>query len=1678
LINVKDICTDSMSEQPGKRRNFFVRLLKFFGWILLSIILILIVIALVIQLPPVQNKLTQKAVTFLEEKIGTEVSLDHISISFPKTIVLEGLYFEDQKKDTLLYAGRFAVNTDLWALTKREIQLNEISLKNAKAYISRPENDSSYNFSYILKAFAGDSTATPDTLEQKGWNISVEEIDFEKITTKYHDYLTGNIADLYLGEFEVSISEFDLDSMKIVVDEILLKNTRADVLQTKQPEVTEEVAEEKQPITYDIGVGEVTLENLDINFNQQALGTSLKLAIDKSVLKTDKIDLKSQKIDLKSFSLHNSFIAFQQRAATLKTIKSQTDPEPKSEKRTEENRIWTISLNKLDLSGNGVQFYDHTKPQTKDAVDFDHLWLSGLLLQAEDIVLHGNNIKAEVKNMAFSDRSGFTVKSLKAGLALKDNGVDINQLLLVTGNSRFQVDARASFQSLATIAQNPDKTKFTADINQTSIGWRDVLYFQPTLKDSLPLTLGSSARIDIDGAARGTVADINIHHFNINAFDKTVLKIKGTLKNLPDPKKLSINIDLDKLYTTRADLQKILPDTLIPPTISLPEWINVKGNYNGSLSKSSFTTLLNSSIGQIDAKGKFNLDSTSVDRGYTAELNVNDLDLGTLLQKQDTLGKVTLTTSVDVKGLHPEEMNGTFHALMKSFEYQKYEYQNFKLDGDIINGVYKGSAGLKDKNLEFVLVGDINYSEKVPQYNITFDLKNADFKALHLSERPLKARGILQTNLATPDFKVLNGNLGLRKVAIFNGEKLYAVDSLLFASIDETGRSELTIESDLLSGKFEGSFNITQLPEALKEYFGTYYTLHDSSLVAKEDAPRQYFNFNLKLKKTELLTDILVPQLTQFVPGDIKGQFDSEAKKLEMNIDIEAIQYATIGVKSFGIRTNSDSHQLNYNIFADQILIDSLKVDGFEFNGSVANDSVNTNIIILDSADRQKYLIGALFTSLATGNQIHLLPDQVKLNYVDWTVSKDNYIRFGGSKILANNVQLTNGNEKIIIDSKDDPAKTLFIGFRELNLEYLLSMVNREKPVSGLLHGDIFIIPDTANMTFTADLGIRDFNISEIPWGDIHFAVDRKTKNRFDVGFGIQSKENNVVANGYYLTGEKPAIDLTATITRLNLTTLEPVTMGQMKDMKGQVTGQLKIRGSTQAPSVRGFFKFGNVSFFSTYVQSDFTINNQQIDLTNRGVAFNDFTILDHDNNKATIDGLIETVDYKKFGFNLNLVTDKFRLLNTSENDNELFYGRVDINATVKVRGTMTQPVVDMQVGLSDDSHLTYVVPQAEAGIMEQQGIVKFVDKTFKDDKFIKNVSKEDTVKSKYTGLDLTARIELTDKEKFTVIIDPTTGDQLTVKGNTTLTLEMDPTGDLDLSGRYEISEGTYNLSFYKFLKREFKIDPGSTMTWSGDPLNAAMDMSAIFEVETAPIDLLSAQLTGSDQQELNRYKQRLPFQVYLNIKGQLLKPEISFKLDMPIEERNYAGGNVYSRIQDINTRESDLNKQVFALLILKRFISDNPFENQGASGFEGTARTSVSKILTEQLNRLSQNIRGVELSFDVKSYEDYSSGQAQGQTQLQLGLSKNLFNDRLVVKVAGNVGVEGQTNTEVTDYIGDLALEYKLTEDGRFRITGFRNSNYDMIDGELTETGTGLIYVKDYNLLSELFKANAKNKK
>lgn len=334
------------------------------------------------------------------------------------------------------------------------------------------------------------------------------------------------------------------------------------------------------------------------------------------------------------------------------------------------------------------------------------------------------------------------------------------------------------------------------------------------------------------------------------------------------------------------------------------------------------------------------------------------------------------------------------------------------------------------------------------------------------------------------------------------------------------------------------------------------------------------------------------------------------------------------------------------------------------------------------------------------------------------------------------------------------------------------------------------------------------------------------------------------------------------------------------------------------------------------------------------------------------------------------------------------------------------------------------------------------------------------------------------------MVIDEGNGDFIRMKGEALLSAGIDPSGNVSLTGSYELEEGAYELSF-NFLKRRFVIEKGSRITWLGEPTKADVDLTAIYVANTAPLSLVENQIPSASTGDINRYKQRLPFEVNLMMKGELMKPIITFDIILP-EDENYNVANeivenVDLRLQQLRTEPSELNKQVFALLLLNRFVSENPFENKASDGFNAgaMARQSVSKILTQQLNNLASDlIQGVDINFDVVSTDDYTTGERQNRSDLNVSLSKELLNDRLKVTVGNNFELEGpqQSNQKANNIAGDIALDYMLSRDGRYMIRGYRKNEFEgRIDGYIIETGLKFIITLDYNSFRELFKKKEK---
>src|SRR5580704_16131074 len=109
-------------------------------------------------------------------------------------------------------------------------------------------------------------------------------------------------------------------------------------------------------------------------------------------------------------------------------------------------------------------------------------------------------------------------------------------------------------------------------------------------------------------------------------------------------------------------------------------------------------------------------------------------------------------------------------------------------------------------------------------------------------------------------------------------------------------------------------------------------------------------------------------------------------------------------------------------------------------------------------------------------------------------------------------------------------------------------------------------------------------------------------------------------------------------------------------------------------------------------LNSYFTMPKETITFNNDGILFNDFTMIDSLGNKATVTGTLYTKNFTDYKFGIDITMNNFRVINSTQEDNRLYYGKLYLDSRVKIRGDMNKPVVDASVTVNDKTDLTIVL--------------------------------------------------------------------------------------------------------------------------------------------------------------------------------------------------------------------------------------------------------------------------------------------------------------------------------------------------------------------------------------------------
>ncbi|MCW3072522.1 MAG: hypothetical protein JWO44_2412 [Bacteroidetes bacterium] len=1642
----------------AKVASVLKKTLKIIAWIVFSIVLLLVTVALLIQVPAVQQKLISIATTYISDKTHTQVEIKHISLSLPKSLSIEGLYLDDLQKDTLVYAEKLSVNFSLTDLMQHTIHLKNISLDNATIHLSRSEADTLFNYNFLLTAFSDTAKVEKkDTTGKTKWALQIDEIELNKIAFQYKDEYGGSSVQLYLGKLNLQMDKIDTDQQRFDIDDLLIENLVASILISKLSKKDDTKPEKPAPV---LTARRVRINHSNLTFADSVHRQTIAAVINEFSLKELLADLQSEKIKLDEIKLAKSGVIYVRTGSTEKD----TTAAPGGKKSN-----WAVTASSIELADNSFALSDNTKPVILHSFDPSHMRHEQLSLSAKDLFYSAGLTKVKIEKFSAKDANGFSILSFQTQFIMDPHSMEAAGLKLKTLASTMDASIRLSYSSLSSLKDSIGFLKVNAAMDHIRVKTSEVLYFSPQLA-SQAFFKETENITAVSGKVTGQVNNLKGENMYITTGSGTSVKTSFIIGGLPNKNLAYFYFPDLKVNTGRKDIEMIAGKAAIPQSIALPNQLSLLISFKGGIKAFTSTLGLSSDYGTAHVFAILDKEEN-----FTANAEVGKFDLGLLLKNKEMFGPVTLSAQTKGKGLDKNTIRASIKANVSEFYLNKYSYKNLAIDGNIQGQRFEGKINLDDVNAAFDFDGLVNLNKGQEEYKFRFDLKGADLQKLHFTQDDMRIGLLAVSDLKGSSAATINGKAGISRIIISHNEKRYILDSLLFASINEKGRSELNVSSAVIGIRYSGTFSPVDLSKEMQKFTNNYFPLTDQLKDTASSQP-QNFSFEIQLKNHPVLSEVFFPQLKEFEPGIIQGSFDSQKKELKLDATLRKIIYGSMSVDNFALNINSDAKAISYNLSCGELSNAQVKVENLSVAGQAADSVVTSTLSSTDENNVKKLQVSSSIAKNKGTYTMKISPDNFIIMNDRWTVAPDNYIAFNKTGFLVHDLDISKATSSIkVISVHDQFNDDLDINIKSLQIEDISRIIEKDTSLAkGTIDGHVLLKKVDSTYGLIANAAINNLVIREVPVGNFIVKAENPTTEKYSLEATLKGPDNDVSISGYYLPkATENAINIDADIRSLALKTVEVLSMGRITEASGTASGKFMVRGKASEPDITGSLTFNNASINPAALNSPMKLKHETIELKSDGIYFNSFTILDSNNSPAVINGNVKMNHFKDFRFGLDVSTTNFALFNTTAKNNPVYYGSMIIDSRIKVSGDMNLPVVNAKVKLKKGSNFTFAIPEKKLTTDKGEGVVVFNDSSHLDPILTRDETKAKE-KTELTGLDISSIIEVDKEATLKLIIDPSSGDSLVVRGDAALSFALDPSGKMSLTGAYDLNEGSYLVSLESVLKRKFSIERGSTIIWNGDPLDADVNINAIYSVRASPVDLVADQLSDLSETEQSGFRQRYPFLVYLKLRGDLLHPEISFEIQLSPEDKGILGGAVNAKLNMLNEDPSALNKQVFALLVLGRFVQENPLQTE-TNAASTAARTTVSKFLSAQLNQLgSKLVPGVELNFDVQSYDEYNSGQSEGRTEVEVGIKKQLFDERLSVQVGGSVDVEGEKakQNSASDITSDVSLEYKMSKDGRYRLKGFRHNQYEgALEGQLVETGAGLLYIRDFDKWKDFFR-------
>ena len=1629
------------------------------------IIILLIGVVLFLHTSAGKSVVRNKLQSFLQEKWKTEVFIQKVNYRLPNWIAIEGLTILDAKKDTVLSGGRLYVGIKMLQLLSNKVEVTALILDDISLYCHRGKNDTAFNFQFILDAFAPASTDTMSNPEVAPMHLSVKELRLKNVRMNYEDqkgefYFTAFIRNLSAlpSSIRPEKTEFNLHNFSLQNTDVVMIDSSAagSTIETNS-------AGNSDPSPLLMALEKLQLQNVTFSYKQPLLKTEYNFRVSDMYLSQVLFDLAGKEIIVQNLELNRSSARLYSSSPSQKEIQKRVEALPAIN-----NEEWKFAVNTISLTDNSFLSQNAAAPRNS-GLDFEHIDAQKINLFSKNNSFDSSGFAADVSSVSLHYNNQLHLKQASANLRMADHILYVQDLTTEFNQSLVKIDGDVSWPV------NPDNTS-QFRIEDLSVYYGDLLWIQPALKELLPVSLQLNDRIMLRGNFSGTPKGIKAEQLTLSLSGKQ-MQLMGDVDIKMEKGEKTISANFQQLQLKKQLLSKDLLQQLVKKNIHLPEELSLTGRVHLNSRRMVTDLNLSSSYGELQINGTAANIQNPHQLTYRFALDANHFETGKWMGSDSVFGKITGRILVNGTGVDPKKMISTAQLQLGSAVINNYPFQNVQLQAGVSKGKFMVRSNIHDPNLETSINLD---GHLLPGLAVkgTIDVVNADLFKLGLISDSLQYSGNIYVDASYDMSGKIDALLQAdNNIVGVHGRKILT-DSIILTGRADSDTLQVNFHAPFMDAQLAGNYPVDSLAPALSSFWKVIYPLqHEPSGKNTRLYTTQHSSLlDVTIRQDSLLKSFF-PKLDLKQPLKLRAKYAPGEGEYTLGFQLTApdLTYGNMEVRGWEAKAKTIDSIVQFSVTGSELWIGNQKLNGADISGEIQKGLLTVKSMVNDSAGKKYFGAHVKLEKGKNGMTLRFL-DDLTLNRNQWIVSPENAIQFIENGLVIHQFQLESRGQRIIVSTKEEQLLApIDIRLDNFDLSYISRLLFPADSigVSGIINADLSIRQPLDKIpVVTGDIRSTDLSLFNIPLGNFQFHSENINDSLLFKG-GL-SGVNQLDFNGGLHLKDK-GVYFHSQLQKLDMEIIKMFTKDIFAHLSGKITGNLGLAGSLVSPRYKGVMYLDATRFSLMALNTIYRIDKQKLLIDHPDLRLENFIVSDSMGNKLNITGSLGLFNPVDKNIDLAVETKDFLWLNAKRSPEVSLYGKGIIDATISIKGTIDAPVIVGDAYLQKNSEI-YLVSSTKSKVRKTRtdGIM-FVDidtigsvNSIVDEPAVDSVVTQKMMKGLKYDLDLKV-----DKDaKFSMVIDPTNSDELLMSGDARLKAGVGDNGKVGIEGVYNLQSGYYKINNL-LLRGKFLLVKGSSISFSGNPSLAEADVTTEYIVEASPKGLLNYK-DGDDA----AYSQRVPFGVIFMIKGPLSKPALSFDIQLKSGKgvlKSSVKSDVEHALDRLRTDVTEMNKQVFSLLLTKRFSvtsDNNTLENTNLNA-NNALKEGVSSFLSEAMNQVAdQLITGVDVEVNMKTYK--TDDDPISKTDLGVAVSKGLMEDRLVIRIEENFPM-GNTSAPVksgSQYIPDITSTYKLSKDGRLQLQGYQRNEYDaVVQGYFTEIGVSFIIEVSYDKFNELLR-------